>query len=161
MVQTKAPKPRKLFVLDGPFAPCLATVPEEAALATHILCEPAGPAPSPAASTQGGPNNGPNDDSWRHSRLIGDTDSKRLAGYLGDPAKSPEMEEEMEAGEGGAFPARGGHGCQERVAAREAETPKRETATLENVVAASEAVAARAPKAAEEASARLEDRGRA
>ena len=86
VVQTKAPEPRKLFFLDGPFAPCLATVPEEAALATHILCEPAGPAPSPAASTQGGPNNGPNGDSWRHSRLIGDTDSKRLAGYLEDPA---------------------------------------------------------------------------
>ena len=47
--------------------------------------------------------------SWRHSRPIGDTDSKRLAGYLEDPEKSLEMEEEKKAGEGGAFPARGDH----------------------------------------------------
>jgi len=58
MVQTKAPKPRKLFFLDGPFASCLATVPEEA-----------------------------------------------------DPAESQEMEEEKEAGEGDAFPARGDRCC--------------------------------------------------
>ena len=32
--------------------------------------------------------------SWRHSRLIGDTGSRRLAGYFEDPAESLEMEEE-------------------------------------------------------------------
>ena len=42
-----------------------------------------------------------------HARNV----KSRLAGYLEDPAESQEMEEEKEAGEGGAFLARGDRCC--------------------------------------------------
>ena len=41
-----------------------------------------------------------------------------MAGYLENPEKGPEMEEETEAGEGGAFFARGDHCCQVIVPAK-------------------------------------------